>query len=249
MTPLKEQLEHFLPTLDFQNASQFSRISQNLVLDDGYSQTDNEGVKYLCGYNEMDEREEELTQEMLLSRFSEGLQHIDTQSLINVTNLAFWKASSQKEGFHISHALDDNPNSYWQSDGSQPHYIEANFSKRVEIIQLALFLSVIVDESYTPQILKIYAGHSSSDSTLYKTLEVRNLNDWVLLTFADNRPQDKLLKCQYLRIDIPVNHENGKDTHLRGLRVYTPYLRTAVEKSFVVDSLSVGEVFSGFTLR
>lgn len=53
-------------------------------------------------------------------------------------------------------------------------------------------------------------------------LEVRNVNGWVALRFLDNREDDQLLKCQFIRLLFPVNHENGKDTHLRGIRLYVP---------------------------
>ncbi|SCU88026.1 LANO_0D00848g1_1 [Lachancea nothofagi CBS 11611] len=249
MTALEQQIDTFLPSLDLRKASQFSKLSRHLVLDESNASNENLGVEYLCGSDESDDYDEEYTAEAYLARFGQGLQQLDLRNLINITNLAFWKASSQKDGNPISHALDDNAQNFWQSDGAQPHSIEASFSKRVEIVQLAFFLSLAIDESYTPQILKVYAGHSSSDSTLYKTLDVRNVNGWVVLTFADNRPQDKLLKCQYLRIDIPVNHENGKDTHLRGIRVYTPYLRTPIDGSRLLETFSLGHVLSEGTIR
>ncbi|SCU82902.1 LAFA_0D00694g1_1 [Lachancea sp. 'fantastica'] len=249
MTPFEQQLDKFLPTLDLEFASRHSKLPLRLGLDESSGNGPANGVRYLGNKEESEEYDEDYTTEAYIAKFGLGLQKLEAQNLINITNLAFWKASSQKDGNPISFALDDNPHNFWQSDGAQPHYVEASFSKRVEIIQLALYLSLAVDESYTPQVMKIYAGHSASDATHYKTLEVRNVNCWVALTFEDNRPHDALLKCQYLRIEIPVNHENGKDTHLRGVRVYTQYFRTPVEGSLLLDYFSAGNLLTDCKLR
>ncbi|CUS24221.1 LAQU0S14e02916g1_1 [Lachancea quebecensis] len=224
-----------------------AKPNQYLVLDDEQAEFNSSGVTYIRTPNE--EYDDEAATENYLEKYTQGLEVMSSQGHIDVTNLAYWKASSQKDGNPISRALDDNPNTFWQSDGLQPHTIEVSFSKRVEIVQFALFLSLVVDESYTPQIIKIYAGHSASDATLYKTLEVRNVNCWVVLTFEDNRPEDSLLKCQYIRMIIPVNHENGKDTHLRGARLYALSLKPPVDSSGVLDSFPMGALFSGFSVR
>ncbi|CAR24639.1 DOC domain-containing protein [Lachancea thermotolerans] len=221
--------------------------NQYLVLDDKQEDFDSNGVTYIGRPSE--EYDDEVATEAYLERYTQGLELMSSQGHIDITNLAYWKASSQKDGNPVSQALDDNPTTFWQSDGLQPHKIEISFSKRVDIVQFALFLSLVVDESYTPQIIKIYAGHSASDATLYKTLEVRNVNCWVALTFEDNRPEDNLLKCQYIRMIIPVNHENGKDTHLRGARIYALSLKPPVDNSGVLDSFPMGTLLSGFSVR
>lgn len=159
--------------------------------------------------------------ETIASRYRSGIQLLDDHDFTNVTHLAYWKASSCKSGNGISNAIDDNFDNYWQSDGIQPHTVEVYFSKRMDISLIAMFLTLSADESYTPRIINIHAGNSPSDAVYYKTLEVTNMNGWVALTFEDNLPTEKLLKCQYLRFTFPINHENGKDTHLRGIRIYT----------------------------
>lgn len=179
-----------------------------------------------------------MTPEKLSTRFLQGLQLFDTESMCNINHLAHWKPSSCKVGNSIDNALDDNPETYWQSDGVQPHQLDITFSKRIGIILIAFYFSLIADESYTPRLVKIYVGHSPSDALFYKSLEVRNVNGWVALTFQDNRPSDHLLKCQFIRIMFPVNHENGKDTHLRGIRVFAPSKKVSVENSEWMQSLT-----------
>lgn len=156
--------------------------------------------------------------------FKLGLQAMESQELICVNNLALWKASSSKTGNPIENILNDDPNSFWQSDGGQPHTIDIYFTHRMDIILLSLYFSLASDESYTPKLFKVYVGHSPSDAVFYKTFHIEHLDGWIGLTFGDNRA-DNLLKCQFLRLVFPINHENGKDTHLRGIRIYTPMKR------------------------
>ncbi|EJS43855.1 doc1p [Saccharomyces arboricola H-6] len=191
-----------------------------LVIDDRVVDAANKDL-YVNGFQE-EAQYQSLTPENLQHMFHQGIERLDSARMINVTHLALWKPSSFKLGNPVEFALDDSYDTFWQSDGGQPHQLDILFSKRMDICVMALFFSMIADESYAPSLVKVYVGHSSSDVTFYKMLEVRNVNGWVALRFPDNRDGDQLLKCQFIRLLFPVNHENGKDTHLRGIRLYVP---------------------------
>ncbi|SCU86394.1 LAMI_0D01882g1_1 [Lachancea mirantina] len=174
-------------------------------------------IEYL---SETGENHEEMNETVVATRFRRGLEKLRQRGLVDATGMGHFKASSTKEGYPIVSVMDGDPNTYWQSDGSQPHTIDVYFSKRVEIACIALFFSLFLDESYSPQIFEIYAGHGPSDATHYKTLHIGEINQWIALSFEDSRPDDRLLMCQFIRFVIPTNHENGKDTHLRGLKLF-----------------------------
>lgn len=243
---IKALVSAAFPRIDFEEITKNRATKDIIVLDDSLRH-DGNGIEYISDFS--GENTDEIGVETIFDRYTEGLQKLEGQGHINLTALAYWKTSSYKDGNHIKEALDDNPQTFWQSDGSQPHYIDICFSKRVEVIQLAFFFSLLIDESYTPQVIKVYAGHSLSDATLYKTLEIRNVNGWVALTFEDNRPNDKLLKCQFLRLTIPVNHENGKDTHLRGVRLYSPSSKTYMDDSRIMECFSTNSIIFGCSIR
>lgn len=150
------------------------------------------------------------TPENLQHMFHQGIELLDSARMINVTHLALWKPSSFKLGNPVDFALDDNYDTFWQSDGGQPHQLDIMFSKRMDICVMAIFFSMIADESYAPSLVKVYAGHSPSDARFYKMLEVRNVNGWVALRFLDNREDDQLLKCQFIRLLFPVNMKTEK---------------------------------------
>lgn len=224
------------------------KTHKRLVLDDTVIDENTKGM-FVNGLQE-ESQYAAMTVEKLATRFTQGLQLFDYENMTDVGHLAHWKASSSKPGNPIENALDDDPETFWQSDGSQPHQIEVYFSRRMSIVQLVLYFSLIADESYTPRFVSIYAGYSRSDALFYKSLEVRNVNGWVSLTFQDNRPHDKLLKCQYLKFVFPANHENGKDTHLRGIRVFAPSKKLSIGSTELIQCFGNGsKLMTEYSLR
>ncbi|CDO91706.1 unnamed protein product [Kluyveromyces dobzhanskii CBS 2104] len=216
---LFRRLQSILPKWD--KPYELVPISQHVVLDADADDEIDENIQYVSNlYNPDEEEDQEESLETYLKRYTKELEFIEEQSLVNLTKLAFWKASSFKVGNPIENAIDDDPTTFWQSDGLQPHRIDVNFSKRVDIVQLAMYFCLVTDESYTPELFKVYAGFSPSDASLYRTFEVKNVNGWVVITFTGNRPQDDLLRCRFIQIQILSNHENGKDSHLRGIKIF-----------------------------
>lgn len=211
---------------------------KRMVLDDTVID-DNTRDLFVNGFQE-ESQYATMTAEKLGARYTQGLQMFDYENLTDVGHLAHWKASSFKPGNPTQNALDDNPDTFWQSDGAQPHEIDIYFSKRMSIVLLVLYFSLLADESYTPRFVSIYVGHSPTDALFYKSLEVRNVNGWVALTFEDSRPHDRLLKCQFIRLVFPVNHENGKDTHLRGIKLFTPSRKMATETTELIQCFGNG---------
>lgn len=222
--------------------------NKNLVLDDTVIDDKTRDL-FVNGFQE-ESQYATMTTEKLATRFTQGLQMFDYENLTDVGHLAHWKASSFKPGNPIENALDDNPGTFWQSDGSQPHQIDVYFSKRMSIVLLALYFSLLTDESYTPRFVSIYVGHSPMDAIFYKSIEVRNVNGWVALSFEDSRPSDRLLKCQFIRLVFPINHENGKDTHLRGIKLFTPSRKLATETIGLIQCFGNGsKLMTGCSLR
>lgn len=218
-TRLFNRLSNVLPKWD--NAFAVIPQSQHAVLDVNGGNDKDPNIHYVSKMQSLEDAEEqEETLEKYFKQYSSELEYLEQQGFVNLTKLAFWKASSFKVGNPIANAIDDDPTTFWQSDGVQPHKIDISFSKRVDVVQLALYFCLITDESYTPELIKIYAGFSKSDASLYRTLEIKNVNGWVIITFKGNRPQDDLLRCRFIQIQILSNHENGKDSHLRGIRIF-----------------------------
>lgn len=76
---------------------------------------------------------------------------------------AVWTLSSAKMGNGVEQLRDDNTNTFWQSDGSQPHLINIQFMKKKRIQELCMFFDFKSDESYTPSKISVRAGNNMQD--------------------------------------------------------------------------------------
>jgi len=78
-------------------------------------------------------------------------------------HLAVWSVSSAKAGNGVDCLRDGRRDTFWQSDGSQPHFVNIQFQRKVELMELHLFLDYKTDESYTPSKVSIRAGTALHD--------------------------------------------------------------------------------------
>ncbi|KAH6656690.1 anaphase-promoting complex, subunit 10-domain-containing protein [Truncatella angustata] len=142
--------------------------------------------------------------------------------LKEISNLASFTVSSYKPGCGVNELRDDNIHLFWQSDGPQPHRLNIHFIKRVEIRALRLYLDYELDESYTPTKIQITAGFGPNLTIPFTTMELSMPKGWldVPIAGAGGGPDGNSLCCWFVRIIILENHQNGKDTHLRGVKVY-----------------------------
>ena len=66
---------------------------------------------------------------------------------------------------------DGSAETYWQSDGTQPHLVNVQFQRKVQLREVALHLSYKNDESYTPQRLSVRVGNGFHDLREVKAVE------------------------------------------------------------------------------
>ncbi|KAI1734930.1 anaphase-promoting complex, subunit 10-domain-containing protein [Xylaria scruposa] len=142
--------------------------------------------------------------------------------LKEISNLASFTVSSYKPGCGVKELRDDDANQYWQSDGPQPHRLNIHFIKRVEIRALRLYLDYELDESYTPTKIQITAGTGPNLTIPFTVMELNMPKGWVDIPIAGagGGPDGNSLCCFFVRVIILENHQNGKDTHIRGIKVY-----------------------------
>jgi anaphase-promoting complex subunit 10 len=153
-----------------------------------------------------------------------------------------WVLSSAKPGNGVEQLRDNNPETFWQSDGPQPHYITVLFHRRAEISEICICTTYKSDESYTPAQLSIRIGTGFHDLQEIQVVELKEPDGWVripLCTYSEPSLNLKRPACLSLRdrsfggavdfvrtyaiqIGIMSNHQNGRDTHLRQVRIYSP---------------------------
>nr|XP_019009812.1 anaphase-promoting complex subunit 10 [Kwoniella pini CBS 10737]OCF48593.1 anaphase-promoting complex subunit 10 [Kwoniella pini CBS 10737] len=144
-----------------------------------------------------------------------------------LSHLASWSVSSHKYGFGVDNLRDGNDNTFWQSEGPQPHLIDLSFPKRVHISAISVHMSHPRDDSYTPSKLSIRAGTGLHDLQEVRHMEFNKPDGWISIILRpmeinenDQEKEGPPIPCHHLRIIILSNHLNGKDTHVRGLKVF-----------------------------
>ncbi|XP_055357788.1 anaphase-promoting complex subunit 10-like [Paramacrobiotus metropolitanus] len=133
---------------------------------------------------------------------------------------AFWSLSSCKSGTGIEQLRDNRLDTFWQSDGSQPHLINIQFPRKTDLKYVSLYCDFKADESYTPQKITVRTGTSFNDLQDMQTAEFNEPRGWVTITIDEmfGRPH----RAWMLQIAIVANHQNGRDTHVRQVKIYAP---------------------------
>ncbi|KAK9480631.1 anaphase-promoting complex, subunit 10-domain-containing protein [Lipomyces japonicus] len=142
--------------------------------------------------------------------------------LRDIGNQATWKLSTWKPGFGLHALLSESTDLYWQSDAPQPHHVDIHFGKRVEIAKILLFLDYTRDESYTPSKIAVFAGSGYHELHQVLVLSLEEPTGWIDISLAAGQANHKFLKTFLVRLTILQNHQTGKDTHVRAIKVMSP---------------------------
>lgn len=141
------------------------------------------------------------------------------RGLKEIGNLASWTVSTAKPGNGIEQLRDDDTALFWQSDGPQPHYINIHFAKRVKVKSILMNLDFENDESYTPTRMSVLSGTGHHDLVEVTKLDLERPSGWVEVKLDDVH-EDGELRTFLIQVAIHANHQNGKDTHVRGLKIF-----------------------------
>ncbi|KAJ2399636.1 Anaphase-promoting complex subunit 10 [Coemansia sp. RSA 2559] len=145
----------------------------------------------------------------------------DYSKLPNISDRGAWAVSTTKHGFGIEHLHDGNTETFWQSDGQQPHNISVQFPTRAQIYAVSLYLDTEKDESYTPCKVSIYAGTSHHDMQLVKDeMFAAEPKGWINFKLADI--DGPVLMAHFVLIELPYNYDNGRDVRVRMARILGP---------------------------
>ncbi|KAG6959656.1 hypothetical protein JG688_00009988 [Phytophthora aleatoria] len=136
---------------------------------------------------------------------------------------AMWSLSSAKPGNGVDQLRDNNMDTYWQSDGVQPHLINVQFSRKMAIKEVALYLDYKLDESYTPKKIAIRNGSTVHDLKEIHVQHIAEPNGWISIPLHTDEGLEKApLRTFFLQVVILAMHQNGRDTHIRQVKIYAP---------------------------
>nr|KAJ3420946.1 Anaphase-promoting complex subunit 10 [Polyrhizophydium stewartii] len=92
------------------------------------------------------------------------------------------------------------------------------FTRCTAVAQVSLFLDVQLDESYTPEVVSLRAGNRHHDLREIRRLHLVEPSGWVHIPV--NRPNRSVMRVFMLQLAVLKNHQSGKDTHIRQVRVW-----------------------------
>jgi anaphase-promoting complex subunit 10 len=98
----------------------------------------------------------------------------------------------------------------------------------VAIAGMRIYLNFDLDESYTPTLIRFAAGTGYHDLQEFSVMRFERPTGWIDVDWEgvgdvetdDPESQLPVLRCMLIQVRICENHQNGKDTHLRGLQIF-----------------------------
>ncbi|KAH9412257.1 anaphase-promoting complex subunit 10 [Ordospora pajunii] len=121
------------------------------------------------------------------------------------------RLSSFKREHSLKELMSKDMSEYWATDDVLPHAIQISFRKVRYVQAVQLFLSFSQDDSYTPERVEIRAGMTRE--SIHTIGSVVLIEPEGLVTLCVAR------RCLYIQVVIQSNHQEGKDSHVRHIKV------------------------------
>ncbi|KAF9913082.1 Anaphase-promoting complex subunit 10 [Lobosporangium transversale] len=144
---------------------------------------------------------------------------LDLEDKKDIGRLATWSVSSDKIDHGIELLWDNDLETYWQSDGPQPHLINMQFEKKMPVQQVSFYYDYKQDESYTPLGISIRGGTAYHDLKELVNVELEKQTGWVNISLEDSPGSGRPPKVFLLQMAILSNQLGGRDTHIRQLKL------------------------------
>lgn len=142
----------------------------------------------------------------------EGLKEIGGDCVMTI--------STAKSANGVEQLRDNNVDTFWQSDGTAPHLINIQFTRKMAVCCICLYMDYPTDESYTAKKLNVRSGTMQHDLLDVTMIELSEPNGWcnISLMKEDGEP----LRTHFLQIRVMSMHQNGKDTRIRQVCIFGP---------------------------
>lgn len=105
----------------------------------------------------------------------------------------------------------------------------------VGVVGMRVYLDFDLDESYTPTLIRFAAGTGYHDLQEFSAMRFEQPRGWIDVDWegvgdaaGDDGAEPPALRCMLVQVRVCENHQNGKDTHLRGLQLFARDPATAL---------------------
>lgn len=140
-----------------------------------------------------------------------------------VGSQAIWSLSSCKPGFGVEQLRDDRTDTYWQSDGQLPHLVNIQFQRKTTVSDILIYTDYKMDESYTPSRISVRIGTHFNDLQEIDVIVLTEPSGWIRVPIKDIRGTP--IRVFMIQIAVTSNHQNGRDTHMRQIKIHSPALK------------------------
>ncbi|RMX64196.1 hypothetical protein DD238_006643 [Peronospora effusa] len=90
-------------------------------------------------------------------------------------------------------------------------------------MEVALYMDYKLDESYTPKKIAIHCGSTVHDLKEFHVQHVAEPKGWISIPLHTGEGLEQApLRTFFLQIVIHAMHQNGRDTHIRQVKIYAP---------------------------
>lgn len=144
------------------------------------------------------------------------------EHLREVGHLAVWTVTSAKPGNGVDMLRDGRVDTFWQSDAQQPHLINIQFQRKMQLTELHIYVDIKLDESYTPSKISIRTGTGYHDLQEIRLIELDKPCGWTHVPLVPDGSPLSILKTFFIQVAVLTNHQSGRDSHLRLIQIYGP---------------------------
>ncbi len=130
----------------------------------------------------------------LLLRNGSNLKPESDKYKREIGEYGIWSLSSAKTGNGVEQLRDDNVNTFWQSDGLQPHFVMIHFMKKFRISEIWIYLDYKTDESYTPSRISIKAENSFNEMIEVKIVDFEDPIGWFKINLEERNSKGEIIK-------------------------------------------------------
>ena len=135
---------------------------------------------------------------------------------------------------------------FWQSDGIAPHILNIQFLKKASVSKICFYVDYGSDESYTPKKVVVRSGTTQQDLQDVAAIELHEPLGWCQVSLTSDssgggadcecqKPQQPL-RTHLLQLRVASMHQNGRDTHIRQIKVLGP--REAAYENFKTTAMT-----------
>ncbi|KAI5160533.1 anaphase-promoting complex subunit 10 [Nematocida ausubeli] len=119
------------------------------------------------------------------------------------------RLSTYKSGHGLEELFSNNLEQFWHTDGNLPHYIELDFNEIKRLVSIRMNIGHTQDKSYIPKDIEIRYGKTREMAEGTKSVAITDKMPVVNIAIDEY--------CCYVQIIITSNHQEGRDSRIRGL--------------------------------